>query len=59
MRLGSLVAELHELGENIEEVRVVKKLLRVVPVKYNQVALSIEMLMDLNMMSLEELVGRL
>lgn len=42
----SLVAELHGLGENIEEVHIVKKLLQVVSMKFNQVAYSIEMLMD-------------
>ena len=59
MRLSSLVANLRELGEKMEEVRVVKKMLRVVPARYNQFAVSIEMLMDLKTMSLEELVGRL
>ncbi|KAL6622998.1 hypothetical protein ACP70R_032877 [Stipagrostis hirtigluma subsp. patula] len=59
MRLGSLVAELRELGETMEEVRVVKKMLRVVPKKYGQVAVSIEMMMDLKAMPLEELIGRL
>uniref|UniRef100_A0A0A9E480 Uncharacterized protein n=1 Tax=Arundo donax TaxID=35708 RepID=A0A0A9E480_ARUDO len=59
MRLRSLVTELGELGETVEEVRVVKKMLRIVPAKYNQVAVSIEMLMDLSTMMLEDLIGRL
>lgn len=59
MRLGSLAAELRELGEKMEEERVVKKMLRVVPAKYNQIACSIEMFADLKTMSMEELVGRL
>ena len=50
---------MHELGEEVEELRVVWKLLRVVPPKFNQVAASIEMLCDLKTMPLEELVGRL
>jgi hypothetical protein len=50
MRLSSLVSEMRELGEEVEEVRVV-------PPKFNQVATSIEMLCDLKTMPLEELVG--
>jgi hypothetical protein len=37
----------------------VKKLLRIVPSKYTQVAIAIEQLLDLKTMSMEELVGRL
>jgi len=59
MRLSSLISEMRELGEEVEEVRVVRKLLRVVPPKFNQVAVSIEMLLDLKTMPLEDLVGRL
>jgi hypothetical protein len=59
VRLGSLAAELRELGENMEDERVVKKMLRVVPPRFNQVACSIEMFADFKKMSLEELVGRL
>jgi hypothetical protein len=59
MRLSSLISEMRELGEEVEELRVVRKLLRVVPPKFNQVAASIEMLCDLKTMPLEELVGRL
>ncbi|KAF0893816.1 hypothetical protein E2562_029702 [Oryza meyeriana var. granulata] len=43
----------------MEDSRVVKKILRVVPKKLKQVAVAIEMLMDLNTMPVEELVGRL
>ncbi|KAF0896337.1 hypothetical protein E2562_021872 [Oryza meyeriana var. granulata] len=39
--------------------QVVKKILHVVPKKMKQVAVAIEMLMDPNTMSVEELVGRL
>ena len=59
MRINRLVASLRELGEAMEDSRVVKKILRVVPKKMKQVAVAIEMLMDLNTMSVEELVGRL
>jgi hypothetical protein len=43
MQTDSLVAELCALGEKMEDKRVVKKMLRVVPAKYNQIACSIEM----------------
>ena len=59
MRLDSLAAELRGLGETMEEERVMKKMLRVVPARYNQIACSIEMFADLKTMSLEELIGRL
>jgi hypothetical protein len=59
MRIDSLASELRALGENMEDERVVKKMLRVVPTKYNQIACSIEMFADLKKMSLDDLVGRL
>jgi len=59
VRIGSIAAELRELGEDMEDERVVKKMLRVVPSRFNQVACSIEMFVDFKKMSLEELVGRL
>jgi hypothetical protein len=37
----------------------VKKFLRVVPPRYNQVAVTIEMFCDLKKLTIEELVGRL
>jgi len=59
VRIGSIAAELRELGEDMEDERVVKKMLRVVPSRFNQIACSIEMFADFKKMSLEELVGRL
>ena len=59
VRIGSLAAELRELGETMGDERVVKKMLRVVPARLNQIACSIEMFGDLKTLSLEELVGRL
>jgi len=59
VRIGSIAAELRELGEDMEDERVIKKMLRVVPSRFNQVACSIEMFVDFKKMSLEELVGRL
>ncbi|EEE63110.1 hypothetical protein OsJ_17918 [Oryza sativa Japonica Group] len=43
----------------MEDSRVVKKVLRVVPKRLKQVAVAIEMLADMDVMSVEELVGRL
>ena len=59
MHVIGLVDKLGELGEEMEDSRVVKKMLRVVRKRYKQVAVSIEMHSDLNKMSVEELIGRL
>ena len=59
MRMNGIANKLRTLGENLDEVKVVKKLLRIVPSKYTQVAIAIEQLLDLKTMSMEELVGRL
>lgn len=60
VRIGKLVTDLKGLGEtSVTDARVVKKFLRVVPARYNQVAVTIEMFCDLKTLSMEELVGRL
>ncbi|WVZ83270.1 hypothetical protein U9M48_030436 [Paspalum notatum var. saurae] len=59
VRINGLVASLREMGETLEDHRVVKKLLRVVPKKFKQVAVAIEMLTDLKTATVEEFVGRL
>ncbi|WVZ53014.1 hypothetical protein U9M48_004007 [Paspalum notatum var. saurae] len=59
VRINGLVASLQEMGEMLEDHRVVKKLLRVVPRKFKQVAVAIEMLTDLKMATIEEFVGHL
>ena len=47
-------------GDNdIDEERAVEKFLRVVPKKYSQVAIAIEMLLDFSELSIEEVTGRL
>jgi hypothetical protein len=43
----------------VEDVRVVKKFLRVVPARFTQVVVTIEMFCDLKQLSVDELVGRL
>ncbi|XP_066311453.1 uncharacterized protein [Miscanthus floridulus] len=60
IRITKLVMDLRGLGEeSITDVRVVKKFLRVVPSRYSQVAVAIEMFKDLKKLSIEELVGHL
>ncbi|XP_066384930.1 uncharacterized protein [Miscanthus floridulus] len=59
MRITNLVGNLKTLGETIDDVRVVKKFLRVVPPRFTQVVVSIEMFCNLKELTVEELVGRL
>jgi hypothetical protein len=53
MCINGLVTCLHELGEEMEDSRVVRKILRVIPKKLRQVGVVIEMLMDLDTMTVE------
>jgi hypothetical protein len=57
MRIVNLVATLKTLSETIDEPRVVKKILHVLPPRFSQVAVSIEMFCDLKTLTVEELVG--
>jgi hypothetical protein len=59
MRINGLVASLRELSEEMEDSRVVTKILCVILKKFRQVGVVIEMLVDLNTMTVEQLVGRL
>ena len=60
IRITKLAMDLRGLGENsVDDTRVVKKFLRVVPSRYNQVAVAIEMFCDMKTLTIEELVGRL
>jgi hypothetical protein len=57
IRISKLVTNLKGLGDkSIDDTWVVKKFLRVVPPRYNQVAVTIEMFCDLKELSVEELV---
>ena len=58
-RMNKLVGNLREHGEKLEDKRVIKKILRVMPSKYTQIVLAIEMFGDLDSMTIEGLVGRL
>ncbi|XP_073358204.1 uncharacterized protein [Aegilops tauschii subsp. strangulata] len=57
MRLGSMVTNLNILGDKVTEEKAVRKFLRVVPPRYSQIALSIETLVDLDTLSIEDLTG--
>jgi hypothetical protein len=60
LHLSSLMQQLARHGDtDIDELKAVEKYLRVVPSKYAQVALSIETLLDLSTLSIEEVTGRL
>jgi hypothetical protein len=59
MHINGLIASLRELGEEMEDSRVVRKILHVIPKKLRQVRVAIEMLADLDTMTVEQLVGRL
>ena len=58
-RLTSIVSELTILGDPPQETTVVRRILQAVPPRYDQIAHSIETLLDVDDMSVEELVGRL
>jgi hypothetical protein len=59
MQITNLVGNLRALGEIVEDVRVIKKFLRVVPARFTHVVVTIEMFCDLKQLSVDELVGRL
>jgi hypothetical protein len=59
MRINALAADLRTSREAIEDTRVVKKMLRVLPQCYAQITISIETLLDLKTLTVEELIGRL
>ena len=58
LRLQSLASQLATLGKKMEE-DIVCKLLRACPAKYSQMACTIEATLDLDQVSLEDVVGRL
>ena len=59
MRINTLVAELRMLSETMPENKVMRKLLRSLPRRFSQIGVSIETLLDVNTMTIEDLVGRL
>jgi hypothetical protein len=59
LRINALAEDLRGLEETVDDTCVVKKMLRVLPKRYSQIAVSIEMLLDLKTLTVENLVGRL
>ena len=59
LRLTSLVSQLAQVGVDIGEEEAVAKYLRVVPPRFAQIALSIETLLDMSTLSIEDVTGRL
>jgi hypothetical protein len=60
LRLNALQQKIVQFSDDTyDEVRVVEKLFRCIPEKYKQIARSIESLLDLSTMSIEEVIGRL
>jgi hypothetical protein len=51
MRISNLAAELRTMGETVEDVRIIKKFLHVVPSRFSPVVVSIEMFCDLKNVS--------
>jgi hypothetical protein len=58
-RITGLTAELHLLGDNIFDAEVVRKILQVVPDHLTQVTISIETVLDINSITIEEVIGML
>ena len=58
-KLSNIVNNIRALGDNMEEVYVVKKMLRAVSSWFFQIASTIEQFADLDTISSEEVVGRL
>jgi hypothetical protein len=60
LRLNTLQQKMVQFGDDTYgEERAVEKLFRCIPEKYKQIARSIESLLDLSMMSIEEAIGHL
>ena len=57
--LQSLVSQLAMHGVTIDDEEVVSKYLRVVLPKYTQITLSIETLIDMSTLTIEDVIGRL
>jgi hypothetical protein len=58
-RIGRITGELAVLGNEYTEEEVVRKFLQALPSRFDQIAASIETLLNLSEISVDELVGRL
>ena len=59
MRITGLANSITTLGGSISKTEIVKKMLQVVPDHHEQVTISIEILLDVNDLTVEEVTGRL
>ena len=59
LRLQSLATQLATYGKKVDDEDLVTKLLCTVPAKYSQLAMSIETMLDISTLSLEDVAGRL
>ncbi|KAM0896548.1 hypothetical protein ACQ4PT_023130 [Festuca glaucescens] len=60
LRLNTLLQKMVQFGDDTyDEERAVEKLIRCIPEKYKQMTRSIESLLDLSTMTIEEAIGRL
>ena len=59
LRLQTLISKLKSHGVTIDKEEAVSKYLYSVPVKYIQIALSIETMLDLSTLTIEDVTGRL
>jgi hypothetical protein len=59
MRISNLVATLRSLGDIVDEEKIVRKFLSVVPTKFVQIAFSMETLLDPATLTVEEVTGHL
>jgi len=59
MRINGVVQQQRTLGEEVDEVTVVRKFLQALLPRYHQIAMSIETLLDVEDVPVDELVGRL
>jgi hypothetical protein len=59
LRLNTLLQKMVQFGDTYDEERAVEKLFHCIPEKYKQIARSIESLLDLSTMTIEEAIGRL
>ena len=59
LRLQMLICKMRSHGVTIDEEEAVSKYLHSVPAKYIQIALSIETMLDLSTLTIEDVTGRL
>ena len=59
LHLQTLISKLKSHGVTIDEEEAVSKFLHSAPAKYIQIALSIETMLDLSTLTIEDVAGRL